>query len=174
MIERILVATDGSDSARHAEKTACELAVALGANLVIAHTVVERPSEEEVGGMAEVMHGIGPQPFAPLHMDNLVEQVAHATGSERIHTQADAVRALAERLLQRAVERAGEAGVANVETRQLDGDPAESIVEAARREQADLIVVGTRGIGGLRGRLMGSVSEQVMHHADVSTLIARE
>ena len=174
MLNRVLVATDGSENARNAEKTASELAAAVGANLVIVHTVVERPSEHEVDGIADVMRGIGPQPFAPLHMDNLVEQVAHATGAEHIYNHQDALRELGERLLHSAAERAREAGVGHVETRLVYGDPAQSVVEAADHEEADLIVVGTRGIGGLRGRLIGSVSEKVVKQAHRSTLVVRE
>ena len=174
MFNRILVATDGSENARRAETAGNELASAVGANLVFVHTVVDRPSETEVSGMAEVFHAIGPQPFAPLHMENLVEQVAQATGAEHIYNHQDALRELGERLLHRASERAGEAGVKHVETRLVYGDPADAVVEAVHHEEVDLVVVGTRGIGGLRGRLMGSVSEKVVKQAPVSTLVIKQ
>lgn len=174
MIERVLVATDGSDNARRAEAVGNELAAAIGANLVIAHSVVDRPSDDEIGGIAEVISGLGPQPFAPLHMDNLVEQVTQATGADHIRTHHDALRELGEHLLRRAAERAREAGVANVETRLLYGDPAEGVAEAARQEAVDLIVVGTHGIGGLRGRLRGSVSEKLLNQTEASTLVVKQ
>jgi nucleotide-binding universal stress UspA family protein len=174
MLHRIVVATDGSANARRAEVAAGELAAATGANLVIAHSVVERPSDEELGGLAEVMRAIGPQPFAPLHMDNLVEQVTRATGAEHIYNHQDALREIGERLLYRASQRAQEAGATHVETRLVYGAPAETIVQAAEHEEADLVVVGTRGLCGLRGRLLGSVSSEVVKRARADTLVVKE
>jgi nucleotide-binding universal stress UspA family protein len=52
------------------------------------------------------------------------------------------------------------------------GDPAESIIQTAESEKADLIVMGRRGRGKLQGLLMGSVSERVARHAQVPVLLA--
>lgn len=54
-----------------------------------------------------------------------------------------------------------------------EGDPGESIVDAAGAEEADLIVVGTHGRGGLGRVLLGSVSEHVVRHAPVPVLVVR-
>lgn len=51
------------------------------------------------------------------------------------------------------------------------GDPQKRIVEVARRERASLLVMGSRGLGGVRA--LGSVSERVAHEAPCSILIAR-
>lgn len=45
------------------------------------------------------------------------------------------------------------------------GDPAARIIDEVEREHADLVVVGSRGLGGFKGLLLGSVSQQVAHHA---------
>ena len=45
------------------------------------------------------------------------------------------------------------------------GDPASRILETAAAEQADMIVMGSRGLGGLKGLLVGSVSNKVNHLA---------
>ena len=52
------------------------------------------------------------------------------------------------------------------------GDPAEGILEIAESESADLIVMGRRGLGRLRGVLVGSVSERVSRHAECPVLLA--
>lgn len=54
-----------------------------------------------------------------------------------------------------------------------EGDPAESIVDAAESEGADMIVVGSHGRGALGRALIGSVSDQVVRHAPCPILVVR-
>lgn len=56
---------------------------------------------------------------------------------------------------------------------QRTGHPVEEILEVARSEQADLIVVGSRGLPQLEEFLLGSVSHGVLHHARCSVLLER-
>jgi nucleotide-binding universal stress UspA family protein len=51
-----------------------------------------------------------------------------------------------------------------VEQRVLEGGAAGVLVELARDEHADLLVVGSRGLGGFAGLLLGSVSAALAHH----------
>jgi nucleotide-binding universal stress UspA family protein len=53
------------------------------------------------------------------------------------------------------------------------GDPAEAIVAEARESGADLIVVGTRGLGLAERITLGSVSSKVVHHAPCDVLVVR-
>ena len=55
----------------------------------------------------------------------------------------------------------------------MAGKSGEAIIAAAREEKAGLIVMGTRGMGKFRRTLLGSVSDYVLHHADVPVLICR-
>jgi nucleotide-binding universal stress UspA family protein len=54
-----------------------------------------------------------------------------------------------------------------------EGDPAEAIVDAARSENADMIVVGSHGRGALGRALIGSVSDQVVRHAPCPVVVVR-
>jgi nucleotide-binding universal stress UspA family protein len=54
-----------------------------------------------------------------------------------------------------------------------EGDPAASVVDAARSEGADVIVVGSHGRGALGRALIGSVSDQVVRHAPCPVLVVR-
>jgi nucleotide-binding universal stress UspA family protein len=62
-------------------------------------------------------------------------------------------------------------GLGQVRTLVLEGPPGERIVEAARDQACDLIVIGTRGHGGVRRLVLGSVGDYVMRHADVPVLL---
>ncbi len=56
-----------------------------------------------------------------------------------------------------------------VEVRPVYGSPSEALIEASA--SADLIVVGSRGMGGFKRLLLGSVSSQVVHHAHVPVVV---
>ena len=65
-----------------------------------------------------------------------------------------------------------EAGV-EVETFAREGDPADAILDVAEERDADLIVVGNKGMTGAKRFLLGSVPNKVSHHAPCSVLIIR-
>lgn len=67
------------------------------------------------------------------------------------------------------LRRAG--GVADGEIR--EGDPSDQLIRAAREHAADLLVVGTRGLGGLGRLLLGSVARNVLLHTSASVLVVR-
>jgi nucleotide-binding universal stress UspA family protein len=69
-----------------------------------------------------------------------------------------------------AAEIATAAGAA-VETHALDGDPADALLSLCDQLDADLLVVGNRGMHGARRFFLGSVSNRCAHHADTSVLI---
>lgn len=53
------------------------------------------------------------------------------------------------------------------------GDPAAAILEIAEKEAADLVVIGSRGLGALSGLVMGSVSQKLVHLAPCPVLIVK-
>ena len=60
----------------------------------------------------------------------------------------------------------------DVEWLAVPGNPSEVLIDAS--EGAELLVVGSRGVGGFRGLLMGSVSTQCVHHSHCPVLVVRE
>lgn len=145
MFERIVVGTDGSDTAAEAVRQAIELASSTDAalELVSAYEPVPtarlREEEQEVPG--DVAHAVGPR--------------------EDVNVVLDAA--------------AGEAERAGVEARRhpREGDPADAILDVAEETGADLIVVGNKGMTGARRFLLGSVPNKISHHAPCDVLIVR-
>jgi len=145
LFKRILVGTDGSDSAREAIRQSAELARLSEAELHVVSAyepVPPRRSELESRGAPEdVSHEFGPR-----------EEVNF--------------------VLEGAAAIAAEYGV-TVVPHPLDGDPADAILTVSDEVDADLIVVGNKGMTGARRFLLGSVPNKVSHHAPCSVFIAR-
>lgn len=95
-----------------------------------------------------------------------VKQFAHTEGSIP-----DAIEGFSSQILHQAKNIAENAGVAAIDTRSGWGDPAEVIIEIARREKVDTIVVGRRGRGRLAGLLLGSVSQKLASLAPCTVVI---
>jgi nucleotide-binding universal stress UspA family protein len=74
--------------------------------------------------------------------------------------------------LEAAAAVAREAGVA-VSVYPRQGDPADAVLDVAEEREADLIVVGNKGMTGAKRFLLGSVPNKVSHHAPCSVLIIR-
>jgi nucleotide-binding universal stress UspA family protein len=79
----------------------------------------------------------------------------------------------ARRILDEQVGRIEQAGGAVSEAHLVEGRPADAILDLAERVGADLIVVGSRGLGSVKRLLVGSVSLGVVHHADRPVLVVR-
>ena len=75
-------------------------------------------------------------------------------------------------LLDQAAAYCEERGV-GVQTRILKGHPAESLVRYAFDRKADLIVMGTRGMGGFKSLIIGSVAQKVVTYSTVPVLVVK-
>jgi nucleotide-binding universal stress UspA family protein len=176
-IKRVLVALDGSDHASRALDLACALTSRFEAELIAMHVVSEQPLSDaerrlaEVEFHTEIARGFDVTPFVEARDDpRLMSERLTAQAIETGHRFRAAV---GERLLYDAATRAKEQAVANVRTVLREGNPATAILEVAKAEQADLIVMGRRGLGDLAGLLLGSVSHKVTHLADCACLTVK-
>jgi nucleotide-binding universal stress UspA family protein len=88
------------------------------------------------------------------------------------HDRVDQARTERETHLVKVVREARDAGV-TAEFMVWDGDPGDSIAAAAEAEDADLVVVGTRGRSGAERMFLGSVSDHVVRHAECPVLVVR-
>lgn len=78
-----------------------------------------------------------------------------------------------EAILEDARRRLGPETAFALETELLEGPAADAIVKVAETQNADLIVMGTRGMGSFKGLVFGSVSTKVTQHAPCSVLVVR-
>jgi nucleotide-binding universal stress UspA family protein len=145
MFKSIVVGTDGSDTATQAVRQAVELARA-------------------VNGRLDLVSAYEPVPSQRLNEErrNAPEDLQWAISPRE---DVDAT-------LQAAAVPAQEAGVP-VELFARQGDPADAILDVAEEREADLIVVGNKGMTGAKRFLLGSVPNKVSHHAPCSVLIVR-
>jgi len=142
---RIVVGTDGSETAAEAVRQAVDLAKLSGAQLSVVSAYEPVPKRrieaEQQDVPADVQHEIGPREDVNLVLDGAAT-VARESGIE-------------------------------VQTHPVEGNPAEAILGVAEETKADLIVVGNKGMTGARRFLLGSVPNNVSHHAPCSVIIVR-
>lgn len=78
---------------------------------------------------------------------------------------------VSQEFLQQAKEMIGKGVTIHDET--LFGSPAESILDAVKKHECDLIIMGTRGVGGLKGLLLGSQIQKVISVSPVPVLAVK-
>lgn len=173
MTKHILVATDGSEKAREAVTIAANLAKALGARLTILHVILHGLRAEEASRLAEPEHLVRRISAATMpHLERAPESMIELSRVSQGDI-GEMVSVLGDHIAEDAAEIAGNIGVSSLETRVEPGDYAETILKVAEEIGADMIVVGSRGLGRLRGILVGSVSQKIIQHAHCSVLVVR-
>lgn len=143
--KKILIGTDGSPTATDALRNAARLAKAQGAELVIL-CVFDPPAPNELRRIVAE---------APSEM------AWRITGS-----------AAAEDVVGRGARAASEAGIEATTIIEM-GDPADMLIRVAEREHCDLILIGNKGMAGVKRFLLGSVPNKISHHAPCDVLIAK-
>lgn len=81
--------------------------------------------------------------------------------------------AIGQDIVAEAMEIIRKAGISEVTGTVAVGNPAHQILDKAEELNAALIVMGSRGMGGFRSLLVGSVSHKVMQHANCTTVVVR-
>jgi nucleotide-binding universal stress UspA family protein len=140
---KILLAMDGSDESDLAATTAAELARSTDSELDVIYVLEVEPWH-----------------FPPR------ELVKYPQRYEELREEG-------RRLCDEQVEKIKAAGGSVAESYLAVGRPAEEIVAHAQDQGAGLIVMGSRGLGGIRRALMGSVSDAVVRHAHCPVMVVR-
>ena len=96
--------------------------------------------------------------------------VVHATSMLQRRSAAVGIR---ERLAAPEIKRTMRAAEASIALKISAGRPERRLLKETKRREADLLIVGHRGVGGVQRALLGSVSERCAHNAVCSVLVAR-
>jgi nucleotide-binding universal stress UspA family protein len=135
MIKRILVASDASPAANRAVTMAVQIAGKFDADLSILYVIRDMQLPPEIERMAEI---------------------------EKIKgDRTEIMKVVAETAMKGAKAQAEQGGAKRIQTSIANGDPSNAIMQAAKEQNADLVVLGTRGLGQVQGMLLGSVSRKV-------------
>jgi nucleotide-binding universal stress UspA family protein len=140
---KILLATDGSDESDLAATTAAELAKSTDSELDVIYVLEVEPWHFPQRELVKY-----PQRYEELREEG-------------------------RRLCDEQVEKIKAAGGSVAESYLAVGRPADQIVAHAQDQGAGLIVMGSRGLGGIRRALMGSVSDAVVRHAHCPVMVVR-
>jgi nucleotide-binding universal stress UspA family protein len=142
----LILCYDGSEDARHAIERAGEF---FAGRRALVLTVCQSPAGANVIGWSAT--SAGTVDFAALEREAVDEAGRIAEDGARI---------------------AREAGLEAESTPvEANGPVWKTIIEVADRHRAAMIVVGSRGLTGIRSILLGSVSSAIVHHADRPTLV---
>jgi len=146
-MKKVLLATDGSDSSLHAAR-------------VLGDLLTTQPEAQ-----VTVLH-VAHVPRAYYFTDENGNKVTPEVPMDVM------IRRTAEPILRRTLSALG-LPESQVVTEVQVGEPAEEIVDLARLEGCELIVIGTRGLSPVKELIMGSVSHTVLHTAPCPVLVAR-
>jgi nucleotide-binding universal stress UspA family protein len=138
---KIVVGTDGSKTAERAVWRATALAKAVGAELVIVSAYRSRAPAV---------------PAAGLSLDSGWAAAAHAAAEDNT---------------KQAVDSARTAGASSVSGRAVAGEPAEALIKVVEDEEADLLVVGSKGMQSTARFLLGPIANRVSHRVNCDLLI---
>ena len=148
---RILLATDGSEEATLAAQTAIDLANKTGSELHVVYATI-------------------PPPYALALYEGYAEGV---DAGAYLHDESEEHTRTGQGLLDEQVRKIKAVGGSVAQAHLREGRPEAEITALAEEIGAGLIVVGSRGLGGLRRAMMGSVSDSVVRHAHCPVMVVR-
>lgn len=163
MYSRILVAYDRSEDSEKALHQAVKLAEGNHASVMLVH-VMKEANKLSTTAATRIPYGTGS-----------IGNEGHAGVPSPVNDHSDGMlieRSKGEVMLREVKETLRHMGI-NVRTEVRAGDPAKEIVDLAVMNEADLIVIGSRGLNGLKKWMLGSVSQKVAQQAPCQVLIVK-
>lgn len=177
MFKTIVVGTDGSGHADKAVSVGGDLAAKYDAELTLLHVRLRRNAEA-----ADLRRLVDVQSFPNdvreefERFEGMQRKKEVSTGgvvSASIPFPDEVLAAVGNIIIDKAAGIAQEHGATKIDCVISEGDPADVILDYAREQNADLIVLGTRGLSDVKGLFVGSVSHKVSHLADATCITVR-
>lgn len=149
MYKSIVVGTDFSDTAAQAVDHAAAIAKAFNATLHIVTAFRPAMTSSVAASSLEAM-AYGGAEFLQEAESKIADEVDATLGGMSKKLSADGL---------------------SVKTHGCAGDPSDALIDIAEKVNADLIVIGNRGMGGVKRFVLGSVPNKITHHAPCSVLV---
>lgn len=143
--EKVFVCFDGSEHSKRALNSAISLSYKYGSEVIVTHAV---PLPVDGYGLGD-----------PYYAWEQYEKSARERFEKMVEPYGEAARRMGVRL---RINFLG--GTVSI---------VESLLESAVQEKADIIVMGSRGVGGFRGLMIGSVSQGVTSHSKIPVMIVK-
>ena len=173
----IVVAVDWSENSERAVEMASDLAAKYDAELVAVHVITDKPFLSDERHLAEIEFAdeIKKYPGSGFSTEGpdstsieLKDIVSEHEGKDRVLRSI-----IGDMLLKRAQRAAYGKGVETVDTVRSEGNVADAILMTAKERKADLIVVGSRGMGAMGEIFLGSISHKVNQLSDISVVTVK-
>lgn len=149
-MQKVLIALDYDPTAQKVAEVGFLLAKTMGAEVILLH-VVSDPVYYSSTEYSPIMGFSGYMDTAPLQLDSV-----------------DGLRKASQQFLDKSKRHLGDEAI---QTLVKEGDFAESILKAAKELHADIIVMGSHSRKWLENIVMGSVTEEVLHHTSIPLFI---
>jgi nucleotide-binding universal stress UspA family protein len=176
MIKTLIVPTDGSEHGDKAVELAADLAEKYNARLLILHVLLR---SEQMPGLRSLCERLNAPADLMAKLEAEAEQMArvaalaYAEMPVAVQMSKEFLDAVGQLVCDRARATAKKHGATDIDVEIVDGVPADTVLAAAKHENADMIVMGSRGLGRIEGFLLGSVSQRVNHLATCTCITVK-
>ena len=175
MFSKILCPLDGSDHAQRALAVAIDLAKNYDSSLVLLHALLRNADSSALQRFAQI-EGLSGHVETEVISKQISEERLGLNLGPAYKDTAVSSRPLIEigkHILDAAKQDAAQKGVNNIETLVVDGDPADLILRCIDEHDSDCVIMGSRGLGGIKGIFLGSVSQKVMNRAPCTCIAVK-
>lgn len=171
-IKTILIPVDGSEHASKAALLGATIASKFGARVILLHILLRDASLAQIYDLArtqeipaDILEKLKPlEPAASEFSPTFPVRIMNPSATTELLVE------IGRRILEAERHAVEGQGVSNVDLLMEDDNPASKIIEIAKREKADFIFMGRRGLGMLDEMLSGSVSTKVSHRAQTTVV----
>ncbi|MGI9406075.1 MAG: universal stress protein [Hyphomicrobiaceae bacterium] len=172
MIKKILVPVDGSQHSVKAVELASDLASKYGAEIILLHVLLRGHMPDGLKKALEIE--VGKSKPSADNLVNIPQEIMARVGNKKdTQLSIEELNYIGKYVLSSVASICQDKGVVKVERRVEEGNPAKIIIKIADDTQANMIVMGNRGLSDFQGMLVGSVSHKVSQLAKCTCVTVR-